>query len=168
MAGGPGSGKSWVIGDIFGLPAGSTLTGTGLKVVNPDNAFTTLLKKNGINPKDLAQIQQENPAFYYSVIDTGNPEKPGLREKAVQLNKKARNFYFAGRLGMIVDGTGAFPEYLLKRKGEAEEWGVRYGYDFCKYTVGCSIRKKPYEGSYPSGRKSKGHVGPKPKKFTNV
>ena len=130
MAGGPGSGKSWVIGDIFGLPTGSTLTGTGLKVVNPDNAFTALLKKNGINPTELAKIQSENPEFYYSVIDSGNPDKPGLREKAVALNKKARNFYFAGRLGMIVDGTGAFPEFLEKRKLEAEAWGYDTGMIF--------------------------------------
>ena len=37
LAGGPGSGKSWV--------SAKTLSGAGLKVINSDSAFESLLKK---------------------------------------------------------------------------------------------------------------------------
>ena len=41
LAGGPGSGKSYV--------AGKTIRGEGLKVVNSDDAFEALLKKSGLS-----------------------------------------------------------------------------------------------------------------------
>ena len=41
LAGGPGSGKSYV--------AGKTIRGEGLKVVNSDDAFEVLLKKAGLS-----------------------------------------------------------------------------------------------------------------------
>ena len=56
-AGGPGSGKSFIIDQIFGLPKRSSLTGMGLKVINSDHAFEAFLQKNGINPKELGKIR---------------------------------------------------------------------------------------------------------------
>ena len=55
MAGGPGSGKSFTAMDIFGIDKKlqSSFSATGLKQVNSDRAFETLLKRNGIDPKDL-------------------------------------------------------------------------------------------------------------------
>ena len=43
LAGGPGSGKSWV--------SERTLSGIGLKVINSDTAFTRLLDKEKISLK---------------------------------------------------------------------------------------------------------------------
>ena len=43
LAGGPGSGKSYVVRKTTG--------GTGLKVVNSDDAFESLLKKAGLSLK---------------------------------------------------------------------------------------------------------------------
>ena len=63
MAGGPGSGKSFTAMEIFGIDKKlkSSFSSTGLKSVNSDSAFEAGLKKNGIDPKDLARIEKEEP-----------------------------------------------------------------------------------------------------------
>ena len=45
MAGGPGSGKSYVAGELFGIPKKINLSISGLKTVNSDTEFEFLLKK---------------------------------------------------------------------------------------------------------------------------
>ena len=45
MAGGPGSGKSYVAGQIFGIPKKVNVSYSGLKSVNSDTEFEFLLKK---------------------------------------------------------------------------------------------------------------------------
>ena len=66
MAGGPGSGKSFVAQEIFGIDKNlkSSVASSGLKVVNSDPAFEAQLKKHGINPKDLAKIEKEEPELW--------------------------------------------------------------------------------------------------------
>jgi cytidylate kinase len=64
MAGGPGSGKSKVTDEIFGFGNGlSRVNAAGLKIVNSDTAFEAQLKKNGIDSKDLARIEKEEPEY---------------------------------------------------------------------------------------------------------
>ena len=55
LAGGPGSGKSYV--------AGKTIRGQGLKMVNSDDAFERLLKKAGVvskNARNRKKAQEIN------------------------------------------------------------------------------------------------------------
>ena len=49
MAGGPGSGKSYVAGQIFGIPKKVNVSYSGLKSVNSDTEFEFLLKKYGFD-----------------------------------------------------------------------------------------------------------------------
>ena len=72
MAGGPGSGKSYTAMEIFGIDKKlqSSFSVTGLKTVNSDKAFEAGLKKNGINPKDLADIEKNNPELWDKVTKT--------------------------------------------------------------------------------------------------
>lgn len=121
MAGGPGSGKSFVAQEIFGIDKNlkSTVASTGLKVVNSDPAFEAQLKKHGINPKDLAKIEKEEPELWDFI--TKNPKGP--RETAKKLVAKFKEFYEAGRLGMIIDGTGDNFEKVARQKKEAEALG---------------------------------------------
>ena len=69
MAGGPGSGKSFTAMEIFGIDKRlkQSFAATGLKSVNSDAAFEAGLKKNGINPKDLARIEREEPELWDKV-----------------------------------------------------------------------------------------------------
>ena len=45
MAGGPGSGKSYVASQLFGIPKKINVSASGLKTVNSDTEFEFLLKK---------------------------------------------------------------------------------------------------------------------------
>ena len=83
LAGGPGSGKSYVVRKTTG--------GTGLKVVNSDNAFEKLLKDANLS---LKMPEDETDA-----------RKP-VRDRAKEITKKQQANYLEGRLGLIIDGTG--------------------------------------------------------------
>ena len=121
MAGGPGSGKSFTAMEIFGIDKRlkSSFSSTGLKSVNSDSAFEKGLKDNGIDPKDLARIEREEPELWDKITATPG----GIRDKAKQLTKKQKSFYEAGRLGMIIDGTGHVYSKIQKNKKYAESLG---------------------------------------------
>ena len=121
MAGGPGSGKSFVAQEIFGIDKNlrTSVASSGLKVVNSDPAFELQLKKHGIDPKDLARIEKEDPKLW----DFITKAKDGPREIAKGQVANIKKFYEAGRLGMIVDGTGDNFDKIVKQKKEAEELG---------------------------------------------
>ena len=120
LAGGPGSGKSRVAGDLFGIGKGlSNVSYTGLKSINSDTAFEAQLKKNGIDPKDLGKIEKENPELWNAIT-----EKPGSpRERGKEITNQIKSFYEAGRLGMIIDGTGDDTAKIKRQKEHAESLG---------------------------------------------
>ena len=97
LAGGPGSGKSYV--------AGKTTVGFGLKLVNSDETLERLLKKHNI-PLDFTTLTPDQTA-----------KKDMLRTRAKELTfgqmkvksfkgRGALDLYIAGRLGLVIDGTG--------------------------------------------------------------
>ena len=65
MAGGPGSGKTTAANDLFGIDAKfrSSFSSFGLKVVNSDIAYEKMLRDNGIDPRDIAKIEKEDPGM---------------------------------------------------------------------------------------------------------
>ena len=134
MAGGPGSGKSFTAMEIFGIDKKlkSSFSATGLKNVNSDSAFEAGLKKHGIDPKDLAKIEKENAELWDKITKTPG----GIRDRAKQLTQKQKAFYEAGRLGMIIDGTGHRYNKIAKLKKHAE--GL--GYDCYMVFVNTSLK----------------------------
>lgn len=121
MAGGPGSGKSFTSMELFGIDKTykSSFSASGLKVVNSDSSFEKLLNDNGINPKDLATIEKQDPELWDYIAN--NPT--GIRSKAKSITKKQKQFYEAGRLGMIIDGTGDHYAKIEKQKKHTESLG---------------------------------------------
>ena len=121
MAGGPGSGKSFTAMEIFGIDKKlkSSFSSFGLKSVNSDSAFEAGLRKNGIDPKDLARIEKEDAELWDKITATPG----GIRDRAKQLTAKQKKFYEAGRLGMIIDGTGHVYSKIQKSKKHAESLG---------------------------------------------
>jgi len=100
MAGGPGSGKSYVATELFDFPRGgisSVSYATGLKLVNSDNAFEKMLKDAGYDISLLSQYEK-NPEDWNKVM--------GIRARAKGLTKRMQDNYIYGRLGMVMDGTG--------------------------------------------------------------
>jgi len=84
LAGGPGSGKSYV--------AGKLLSGYGLKTVNSDDIYEYLAKKDDLDLSDPDQV--------YS--DKGQE----VRNRAKELTMSRQAGYIDGRLGLVIDGTG--------------------------------------------------------------
>ena len=100
MAGGPGSGKSYVATEIFDFPKGAVSSvsyATGLKLVNNDNAFEKGLKDAGYSPSDLAKLAKD-PEEWSKVM--------AIRDKAKNATRRMQNNYIGGRLGQVIDGTG--------------------------------------------------------------
>lgn len=100
LAGGPGSGKSYVVSRSTG--------GTGLKVVNSDDAFENLLKKAGLSLK--MPPEEKLP-------------RDKQRDRAKEITKLRRDNYLEGRLGLVIDGTGRDSAKILRQKSHLEELG---------------------------------------------
>ena len=100
LAGGPGSGKSYVVKKTTG--------GTGLKSVNSDEAFEHLLKKAGLSLKMPPEEFER---------------KEVQRARAKEVTKAKQKNYLEGRLGLIIDGTGKDADKILKQKAGLEELG---------------------------------------------
>lgn len=84
LAGGPGSGKSFIVGK-------TALTSLGMRVINSDEAFEAALKKAGLKatPEDIYSEKGQE-----------------IRGQAKALTKKKMNLALDGRLGLVIDGTG--------------------------------------------------------------
>ena len=120
MAGGPGSGKSYVAGELFGLPKDSSASVSydlGLKLVNSDAAFELLLKKANIDMAQLMDIKDKDPAAWQDAMQ--------IRAKAKKITKGTQKMYILGRLGMVIDGTG---KNYKKIEGQVKELR-ELGYD---------------------------------------
>ena len=100
LAGGPGSGKSYVVRKTTG--------GTGLKVVNSDDAFESLLKKAGLSLK--MPKSEEEP-------------RDAVSARAKELTLKMRGNYLEGRLGLIIDGTGREADKIIRQHRHLKELG---------------------------------------------
>jgi len=100
LAGGPGSGKSYVVRKTTG--------GTGLKSINSDEAFEHLLKKAGLSLKMPPEEFER---------------KEVVRARAKALTVAKQKNYLEGRLGLIIDGTGKVADKILKQKASLEELG---------------------------------------------
>ena len=83
LAGGPGSGKSYVVKRGTG--------GLGLKIVNSDDVFEKYLKDAGLSMK--MPKSEEEP-------------RDKLRDRAKKVTSARQANYIEGRLGLIIDGTG--------------------------------------------------------------
>ena len=119
LAGGPGSGKSYVASQLFGIPEKINVSKTGLKMVNQDSELEFLLNKY-FGTVDLDSMPDELFQDLTGVDRAGNPvdyDTSGLRKFAKSLSKERLRIYTEGRLGVIIDGTGhKFSSVKEKRK----------------------------------------------------
>ena len=111
LAGGPGSGKSFVARNILG--------GTGLKTMNSDDVYEILMNK-----QDLA-LDPETIA---------SPQGQQIRDKAKMMTKRRSVNWIDGRLGLLIDGTG---KDVAKYQKQAEFLRM-LGYDVAMIFVNTS------------------------------
>ena len=117
MAGGPGSGKSYVASELFGFIKGgvsSVSYATGLKLVNNDNAFERAIKDAGLEVSKLADYAKDEEKWAEVMV---------LRDKAKGLTKKMQGNYINGRLGQVIDGTGKDFDKIEKMKNQYDNLG---------------------------------------------
>ena len=135
LAGGPGSGKSYV--------AGRTISGRGLKTVNSDNQFELMLKKASLSLK---------------MPDREEWQRKPIRDRAKEITAKQKANYIEGRLGLIIDGTARDYKALTKQATELQQ----LGYDTYMIFVNTSLdvaleRNSKRERSVPEYITRKSH-----------
>ena len=125
LAGGTGSGKSFVAQKLFGIPEKINVSKTGLKMVNQDSELEMLLKKY-FGTTDIDNMPDELFADLTGVDKQGKPvnyDTSGLRRFAKDLSQERLRLYTKGKLGVIIDGTGAKFAKIKKRRKELMDMG---------------------------------------------
>ena len=139
MAGGPGSGKTYVSSQIFGIPNKTiNISIGGLKSVNSDTEFEFLLKKYGFETFGTGKLDIDKwPDEVFDAIAGGDEDSESMtvRKKAKLMTRDRKNKYMEGRLGMIIDGTG---HNLGKIKAEKKQL-EKLGYDTYMVFVNTSL-----------------------------
>ena len=131
LAGGPGSGKTYVASQLFGIPSKVNLSPFGLKMVNQDTELETLLKRY----KFGTDIDNMPTDLFRQLTDPGYKDYTGLRKHAKSLSKERLRLYVQGRLGVIVDGTG----HKFKDVKKEREKLIKLGYDTYMVFVNTSL-----------------------------
>ena len=115
LAGGPGSGKSWV--------SERTLSGMGLKVINSDNSFSRALEKEKMS-LNMATTDAKEIA-----------RRDDIRAKAKARTGVQLKLALEGRLGLILDSTARDMSRI-----ESEANSMKYiGYDVHMIFVNTSL-----------------------------
>ena len=127
MAGGPGSGKSYVASQIFGIPKQVNVSMPfGLKTVNSDTEFEFLLKKYGFETFGTGKLDIDKwPDEVFDMIAGGDEDSKDMtvRKKAKLMTADRKKNYMEGRLGMVIDGTGHNFQKIKKEKQQLEALG---------------------------------------------
>jgi len=100
LAGGPGSGKSYVVRRTTG--------GLGMKIVNSDDIYEKMLNDAGL---------ETTPEDIFS--DKGQE----IRGRAKAVTKRMQGNFLDGRLGVIIDGTGKDFSKIAKQKAGLQQLG---------------------------------------------
>ncbi len=113
MAGGPGSGKSFVARNLFGQFG-------GMKMLNSDTAFEILMSKANLS---------------WKMPDDEAEPRDRVRASAKNITAKQDELYQNGRLGMVIDGTGREYDKIAKMNTRL----LSLGYDTAMVFVNTDI-----------------------------
>ena len=104
LAGGPGSGKSYVVGRTTAM--------FGMRIVNSDEVFEKMIKNAGMTMKMDTKLGRQQ-----------EPERDKLRDVAKRVTKLRQSNYVEGRLGLIIDGTGKDYDKIEGQMRELQQLG---------------------------------------------
>ena len=136
LAGGPGSGKTYVAKGLFGIPERVNVSQSGMKMVNSDKELKFLLNKYGFGT-NLDALPDE----VFKNLTGSGPDASGLRKFAKELTGQRRKLYQDGRLGMIIDGTGDDFQKIAGEKAQLEEIGYQTYMIFVNTTLEVALQR---------------------------
>jgi dephospho-CoA kinase len=119
LAGGPGSGKSYIVGK-------SALNSLGFKVINNDNAFERYLSDAGLEP---------TPDNIYS------KQGQELRVHAKEITNKQMQSYLKGSLGLVIDGTGKDYVKITRQADKLKDMGYDVAMIFVNTDIETALQR---------------------------
>ena len=119
LAGGPGSGKSFVVGR-------TALQAQGLKLINSDDHFERLLSR---------EAMKTDPSSIYS------PRGQEIRLQAKYLTNLQMRMAINGRLGLVIDGTGKDIGKIRNQKTMLETMGYETALVFAVLVVTSALER---------------------------
>ena len=131
LAGGPGSGKSFVASQLFGIPEKINTSTYGLKMGNQDTELERFLRKY-FGTVDIDNMPDE---LFRQITDPKDDDYSGMRTHTKGLSKQRLKNYTQGRLGVIIDGTGHKFNAIKKQRQEL----LVLGYDTFMVFVNTSL-----------------------------
>lgn len=119
LAGGPGSGKSFMVGQ-------TSLAAHGFKIVNSDVAFEKAMDKAGLtmDPETIFSAQGQ-----------------AIRDKAKRLTGIQFERYVEGRLGLVIDGTGKDEEKIRNQAMNLKALGYDVAMIFVNTDLDTAIKR---------------------------
>ena len=118
LAGGPGSGKSYVVSKV--------VSGMGLKVINSDEPFERYLVKAGLSLK---------------MPDEEQAERDIERKRAKKVTSARKGHAIDGRLGIIIDGTGKDYDKMIRQAAHLQELGYETSMVFVNTTLETALER---------------------------
>ena len=118
LAGGPGSGKSYVVSKV--------VSGMGLKVINSDEPFERYLVKAGLSLK---------------MPDEEQAERDIERKRAKKVTSARKGHAIDGRLGIIIDGTGKDYDKMIRQSAQLQELGYETSMVFVNTTLETALER---------------------------
>jgi dephospho-CoA kinase len=121
LAGGPGSGKSWV--------SARALSGMGLKVINSDSAFESKLKKEKMTLNFAAHDEKE-------II-----KMDAIRSRSKAIAGMQLKMALEGRLGLIIDSTARDVEKISSQAANLRAIGYDIHMVFVNTTLEVALER---------------------------
>ena len=119
LAGGPGSGKSFMVGQ-------TSLAAHGFKIVNSDDAFERAMEKAGLamDPETIFSAQGQ-----------------AIRDKAKRLTGIRLQRYVEGRLGLVIDRTGKDEKKIRDQATKLKSLGYDVAMIFVNTDMDTAIKR---------------------------
>ena len=118
LAGGPGSGKSFVVG--------KTMAGLGLKIINSDEPFERYLKMAGLSMR---------------MPDSEQAARDVERARAKKVTAARKGHALDGRLGIVIDGTGKDYAKLSSQANKLKEIGYEVSMVFVNTSLETALSR---------------------------
>ena len=126
LAGGPGSGKSWV--------ASRTLEGSGMKVLNTDAGLKIYAKQAGLDLKKMDRFTDKETKL-----------KDYLRTKSKRTTQSKLKHAIDGRLGLILDSTARNTDKIEEEARAMSHIGYNTFLVFVNTRLEIALKRNQYE-----------------------